>query len=73
MTITTASIPEELKTNKSITPYIIRSIELTQANPVVSYYCKIYVLEYILTNKLHTTSKEIETFTIELLDDTESI
>lgn len=73
MTITTASVPEELKTDKSVTPFIIRSIELSQANPIVSYYCKIYVLEHILTNKLHTTSKEIELFTIELLDDTESI
>ncbi|RCK64168.1 Vacuolar protein sorting-associated protein VTA1 [Candida viswanathii] len=73
MAITTASIPEELKTNKSITPYIIRSIELAQANPVVSYYCKIYVLEHILTNKLHTTSKDVEVFTVSLLDDTESI
>ncbi|KAL6451099.1 LOW QUALITY PROTEIN: VTA1 Vacuolar protein sorting-associated protein VTA1 [Candida maltosa Xu316] len=73
MPIDTASIPEELKTNKSVTPYIIRSKELEEANPVVSYYCKIYVLDHILTNKLHATSKDIETFTIALLDETESI
>ncbi|KAG7663988.1 uncharacterized protein J8A68_002489 [[Candida] subhashii] len=73
MTITLESIPEELKTDKQVTPFIIRSLELSQPNPIISYYCKIYVLEYILDNKLHTKSKEIETFTILLLDETESI
>ncbi|KAK6463732.1 Vta1 like-domain-containing protein [Scheffersomyces coipomensis] len=71
--ITLDSIPESLKSDKNITPYIARSLELVSVNPVVSYYCKIYVLEYILSNKLHTTSKEVEFFTIQLLDDTESI
>lgn len=42
-------------------------------HPVVSYYCKVYVLEYILSNRLHTTDKEIEAFTIALLEDTELI
>lgn len=73
MSITIDSIPEELKLDKSVTPFIIRSLELSQPNPIVSYYCKIYVLEYILDNKLHTKSKEIEAFTIALLDETESI
>ncbi|KAK6455549.1 Vta1 like-domain-containing protein [Scheffersomyces xylosifermentans] len=71
--ITLDSIPESLKADKSVTPYIARSVELHSVNPIVSYYCKIYVLEYILVNKLHTTSKDIEVFTIQLLDDTESI
>ncbi|EGW32443.1 uncharacterized protein SPAPADRAFT_61511 [Spathaspora passalidarum NRRL Y-27907] len=67
------SIPEELKSDKSITPFIARALELATVNPVVSYYCKFYVLDHILTNKLHTKSKDIESFTIELLDDTEQI
>ncbi|KAK6197551.1 Vta1 like-domain-containing protein [Scheffersomyces amazonensis] len=71
--ITLDSIPEGLKSDKNVTPYIARSLELNAVNPVVSYYCKIYVLEYILSNKLHTTSKDIEIFTIKLLDDTEAI
>ncbi|ODV77941.1 DUF605-domain-containing protein [Suhomyces tanzawaensis NRRL Y-17324] len=73
MSITLSSIPEELKSNKSVAPYIARATELQSVNAVVSYYCKIYVLEHILSNKLHTTSKEVERFTIELLDETESI
>ncbi|CAI5757273.1 unnamed protein product [Candida verbasci] len=73
MTINLQSIPEQLKSNKNITPYIIRSIDLGSINPIVSYYCKIYVLEYILQNKLHMESKENEGFTVELLDDTESM
>ena len=66
-------VPAGLNSNKAIAPYISRSIELESINPVISYYCKIYVLEYILTNKLHTTDKDIETYTIHLLDETESI
>lgn len=67
------SIPESLKSDRNITPYISRALELATVNPVVSYYCKIYVLDHILSNKLHTTSPEAEKFTVELLDDTELI
>jgi vacuolar protein sorting-associated protein VTA1 len=73
MSITLASIPESLKTDKSVSSFIARSIEIAGVNPVVSYYCKLYVLEYILSNKLHTTSKDVERFTIELLDETETL
>ncbi|CUM68388.1 uncharacterized protein PRCAT00006111001 [Priceomyces carsonii] len=68
-----SSIPESLKLDKSVTPYITRSLELQELNPVVSYYCKIYVLEHILANKLHTKSKENEQFAVLLLDNTEKI
>lgn len=73
MSITLASIPDALKADKSVSPFIARSIEVASVNPVVSYYCKLYVLEYILSHKLHTTSKEVERFTIELLDETETL
>ncbi|EGV61834.1 DUF605-domain-containing protein [Yamadazyma tenuis ATCC 10573] len=66
-----SDIPESLKTNKDIVPYIVRSNELEDINPIVSYYCKIYVLEHILNKKLHKDDKEVEAFTIHLLDDTE--
>lgn len=66
-------IPTSLKENKTISPYISRSLELESINPVVSYYCKIYILEYILSNKLHTTGKDVESYTIALLDETEQI
>ncbi|EAZ63100.2 predicted protein [Scheffersomyces stipitis CBS 6054] len=71
--ITVDSVPEALKADKSVSPFIARSVELESVNPVVSYYCKFYVLEYILSNKLHTKSEEIQTFTIALLDTTEAI
>lgn len=67
------SIPDSLKSDKNVAPYISRALELATVNPVVSYYCKIYVLDHILSNKLHTTSPEAEKFTVELLDDTELI
>lgn len=72
MAISIDLIPEELRPDKNISPYIQRAIELEQAEPIISYYNKIYVLEYILNNKLHTKSKANEEFTIELLDETES-
>jgi vacuolar protein sorting-associated protein VTA1 len=73
MPIAIDDIPQSVKTDKTIVPFITRSIELADVNPVVSYYCKIYVLDYILSNKLHTTSKDLEEFTIELLENTEAI
>ncbi|CUM46247.1 uncharacterized protein AC631_00061 [Debaryomyces fabryi] len=67
------SIPQELKNDKSVVPYVSRSVELESINPIVSFYCKIYVLEHILSNKLHTKDKEVEKFTIILLDETEQL
>lgn len=67
-----SEVPDSIKQNKNIGPFIQRSNELEEVNPIVSYYCKIYVLEYILNNKLHKESKENEVFTITLLDLTES-
>lgn len=67
------SIPQELKNDKSVVPYVSRAVELESINPIVSFYCKIYVLEHILTNKLHAKDKEVEKFTIMLLDETEQL
>lgn len=71
MALITDDIPTGLRGDKQVFPYICRSIELTEVNPIVSYYCQLYVLEYILTNKIHTQSKENEVFTVKLLDLTE--
>lgn len=67
------SIPQSLKGDKSVKPFVSRSVELESINPIISFYCKIYVLEHILTNKLHTQDKEVERFTILLLDETEQL
>lgn len=71
--ISTDSIPESLRLNKNVTPFISRSIELEQANPVVSYYCKVFVIEHILDQKLHVDNSEVQAFTMELLDETEAV
>ncbi|KAM9900000.1 hypothetical protein OXX79_005385 [Metschnikowia pulcherrima] len=71
--ITASSIPESLKSDRNVAPFIARSVELAEVNPVVSYYCKLYVLEHILTEKLHQSNKDVEVFTIALLDDTEAL
>lgn len=65
-------VPDSIKYDKDIAPFIQRANELEEVNPIVSYYCKIYVLEHILERKLHKESKENEIFTINLLDLTES-
>ena len=67
------SVPESLKSDKSVAPFMARARELSDVNPVISYYCRLYVLEYILSNKLHTTSLEVGEFTVSLLDETEAI
>lgn len=66
-------IPESLKNNREVAPFLARARELIVAQPVVSYYCKVYVLEHILSNQLHVGNSEVETFTIGLLDETEAI
>mmetsp|Transcript_2850 Transcript_2850/g.2772 ORF Transcript_2850/g.2772 Transcript_2850/m.2772 type:complete len:425 (+) Transcript_2850:84-1358(+) len=71
--VTLESIPPELKNDKSVVPYVSRSVELETINPIISFYCKIYVLEHILSNKLHTKDKEVEKFTVMLLDETEQL
>ncbi|KAF3993450.1 hypothetical protein FT663_00473 [Candidozyma haemuli var. vulneris] len=73
MSIKPDSVPASIKKDINVTPFIARASELQAVHPVVSYYCKVYVLEHILSNKLHTTDKEVETFTISLLEDTEKI
>lgn len=72
-TIPFESVPESLKGDKTVASYITKAIELEEINPIVSYYCKIYILEYILNNKLHIKTPENEEFTIKLLDVTETI
>lgn len=67
------SIPQGLRLDKEVTPFITRSIELENANPVVSYHCKFYVLDHILTQKLHVDNPEVEAFTLLLLDETEAL
>lgn len=73
MSITLESIPLSIKQDREVTPYIARSLEMLTVNPVVSYYCKIHVLDHILSQRLHVGNKEVETFTMGLLDDTELI
>lgn len=66
-------IPESLKKDRDVHPYLARARELHTAQPVVSYFCKIYVLEHILSKQLHVGNPEVEAFTVALLDDTEAI
>lgn len=67
------SVPESLRSDKTVASFIAKSAELEDINPIVSYYCKIYVLEYILNNKLHVKAPENEAFIIKLLDITETM
>lgn len=66
-------VPESLKANKKVAPFIARASELASVNPVVSYYCKLYVIEQILAEQLHAADKEVESYTMSLLDETEAL
>lgn len=66
-------IPLALQSNKNVVPFVIRANELESVNPIVSYFCKFHVLEYILNQKLHKVDQESEAFTIQLLDETEQM
>ena len=46
MSIAKNSIPEELRSDRNVSPYIHRAIELENVEPIISYFNKIYVLEY---------------------------
>ncbi|KAH3672344.1 hypothetical protein WICMUC_004316 [Wickerhamomyces mucosus] len=53
---------------KDIQIYITRSNELSVVDPLISYFCKLYSVEQILNNGLHTSNEEISEFAMELLD-----
>lgn len=73
MSVPVADVPDSLKKDRDVAPIIARARELQSVNPVVSYYCQIYVLEHILSKKLHSNDKDVETFVVSLLDHTEMI
>lgn len=63
-------IPESLSTVK---PFLVKASELKDIDPVVSYYCKLYAVEIILTEKLHLQSKESAAYAETLLDEIENL
>lgn len=65
-------VPAALKANKAVAPFISRANELDSAEPIVAYHARLYVLDHILSNKLHASDKDIEAYTIGLLDATEN-
>ncbi|ODV91312.1 hypothetical protein CANCADRAFT_3022 [Tortispora caseinolytica NRRL Y-17796] len=59
------SLPSSLA---AVQPFITRAKELENSEPVVSYYCKLFAVQQILANKLHTIDTEAMTATTALLD-----
>lgn len=57
---------------RSISTFIARSKELATADPIISYFCRLFAVEQILTKSLHTTDDEIAGFAMGLLDNIES-
>lgn len=57
---------------KQIQVYINRANELEKADPLIAYFCKLYVVEEILEKGLHQTNEDIMKFAMGLLDDIEN-
>ncbi|KAG7811924.1 hypothetical protein KL921_002190 [Ogataea angusta] len=62
------TVPDGLKI---IEPFVKRAGELAGVQPSIAYLCKLYAAELILDNQLHQTSKEIEQYALQLLDEIE--
>lgn len=59
---------------KIFNTFLLRSRELEQADPVISYYCKFYVAEEILGRNLHRTSDtSVTDFVGSLMDELEEM
>lgn len=69
MSLTPEAVPAEI--SKQLGPYLKRALELQDIKPIVSYYCKFYITDYIINNKLHLSSPDVANFTLLLLDNME--
>lgn len=67
------SVPPLLNSHKPVLRFLKRALEVEHAQPVVSYYCKIHALDYILANKLHQLDPDVEKYAWALVDETEEL
>lgn len=65
-----AKLPEKLKFLNSA---LARSKELEKADPVISYYCKLYAVEEIIRRGLHQDDPEVAEFASQLMDEIETL
>ncbi|KAH8681816.1 Vta1 like-domain-containing protein [Xylariales sp. PMI_506] len=67
-----ANIPAKLKP-AGITPFVLRANQLEQAKPVISYWCRYWVVNQILAKQLHNADDESLHFTTALMDKLEEM
>ena len=63
-----AQPPEELK---FISTYLLRGKEVETKDPIISYYCRLYAVK--LAVEKSPTSKEAQTFILDLMDHLEKV
>ncbi|KAK9462629.1 Vta1 like-domain-containing protein [Lipomyces oligophaga] len=65
------SVPNPPPALKVIAPFILRSRELEQYKPIVSYYCKYYAIQQALALGVHRTDPSAAEYVGNLLDSVE--
>lgn len=55
----------------SVQPFIVRSKEIRQADPVISYYCLYLAVKRILESKQHNSDPQVANYVTKLLNDLE--
>lgn len=58
---------------KQVQPYLSRAKELAIADPIISYFCKLYSAQLILDQRLHQNDAAVAEFVTFLLDDIEQM
>lgn len=69
---TTSQVPASLKT-ADITRFAIRAQQLEQAKPVISYWCKYWIVQIILAKGLHSADDEAMNYTMNIMDQLEQV
>ncbi len=64
-------IPPSIK--KKVQAPILRAHELEKAEPIISYYCKYYAIQQILSTGLHHSDPQVADYATHLLDDIETM
>lgn len=65
------SLPPVPEAVKFVAPFIQRSLELANIEPIVAHYCRYYAANQILDKQLHLSNKDVEQFAMKLLDSLE--
>jgi vacuolar protein sorting-associated protein VTA1 len=62
-----ATLPAKLRTSE-VTRFAIKATQLEKFNPIITYWCEYYILQYVLNRNLHQADEECQSYALNLMD-----